>query len=512
MRLKILIVFSFSSFLFAQVTENDGNWASKDTVMYNTPEAEIMVRSGDIDNLRFGWPTNFDPFSGNNTPSHGYPWTPDTTDPSGTDRIMVPTSYNGSPPHGRDGYTSGTSRPGNIVSPITLRYNLNGTIVTSAVIQMFVDDFQAPVWWADYEVRFNGIRIPLMESIINELVQTGPIGKIISARIPNEFLYLLKKDSLEILIDDFTTGAGDGFAIDFAKLLINPKEIAQIAGISGKISDFSTGLPLDSVKVVANGVAFAYSDSLGNYSIDSVLAGLVSVQTYKKGYGSQVKSTSVVTGSNAIVNFSLKTPAPVIIKHTPLDSAYSITADSTIQIWFGSAIDTNTIKTFTLYLTDSIGVVSGHYIKMDSSVIFVPDSLKMNNEYSVTLTTGISDLNGIALEKEQSWRFFTYDEPIPVGIGQRGINKFPAEFSLDPAYPNPFNPQTMISYKLKKSGKLKLFVYAANGKLVKELINGYQQAGNYSQSFDASGLASGLYYIRLQFKGNAFTCKVVFIK
>lgn len=42
-----------------------------------------MVRSGDIDNLGFGWSADFDPFSGVSTPSHGFPWAPDSIDASG---------------------------------------------------------------------------------------------------------------------------------------------------------------------------------------------------------------------------------------------------------------------------------------------------------------------------------------------------------------------------------------------------------------------------------------------
>ncbi len=83
--------------------DENGDWSEQFVTRYNTPEAELMVRSGDIDNLGFGWPSEFNPFSGNSTPSHGYPWTADTTDASGTDRIMVVSRYNGNPPHWQDG-------------------------------------------------------------------------------------------------------------------------------------------------------------------------------------------------------------------------------------------------------------------------------------------------------------------------------------------------------------------------------------------------------------------------
>lgn len=84
----------------AQTTPTDGDWSFQYVILTNTPEAALMVRVGDIDNLGFGWPAGFDPFSGNSTPVHAFPWAVDPADTPGTDRIMVVTSfdYTGNPP------------------------------------------------------------------------------------------------------------------------------------------------------------------------------------------------------------------------------------------------------------------------------------------------------------------------------------------------------------------------------------------------------------------------------
>lgn len=137
--------------LVGEVTPEDGDWSEKTIVMVNTPETALMARTGDIDNLGFGWPNGFNPFSGNNTPSHPYPWNADPLDPPGTDKIMVPSSYVGTPPSGRDGYTTFTSRPENLPEAITISYDIpefEEIEVSSAAMQLFVDDFQAPVWEA----------------------------------------------------------------------------------------------------------------------------------------------------------------------------------------------------------------------------------------------------------------------------------------------------------------------------------------------------------------------------
>ena len=55
------------------------DWALKYERTENGPEADLVVRTGDINNLGFGWPQGFDPFSGNSTPFHKYPWNRDPT-------------------------------------------------------------------------------------------------------------------------------------------------------------------------------------------------------------------------------------------------------------------------------------------------------------------------------------------------------------------------------------------------------------------------------------------------
>lgn len=70
------------------------DWALKYERTLGGPEADLLVRTGDINNLGFGWPSGFDPFSGESTPAHQWP---DINKipigaPDGTDRIMLGTS------------------------------------------------------------------------------------------------------------------------------------------------------------------------------------------------------------------------------------------------------------------------------------------------------------------------------------------------------------------------------------------------------------------------------------
>jgi hypothetical protein len=64
-------------------------------------------------------------------------------------------------------------------------------------------------------------------------------------------------------------------------------------------------------------------------------------------------------------------------------------------------------------------------------------------------------------------------------------------------HPNPFNPVTTISFRLKEASDVTVRVYDIRGKQVTELVNGYRRAGRHQVTFDASNLPSGVYFYQL---------------
>lgn len=79
-----------------------------------------------------------------------------------------------------------------------------------------------------------------------------------------------------------------------------------------------------------------------------------------------------------------------------------------------------------------------------------------------------------------------------------GNNTIPKVYALEQNYPNPFNPTTTIKFALPKSSTVKIIVYDVLGRIVTQLVDGNYNAGVHSVVFDASKIASGVYFYRIK--------------
>jgi hypothetical protein len=72
----------------------------------------------------------------------------------------------------------------------------------------------------------------------------------------------------------------------------------------------------------------------------------------------------------------------------------------------------------------------------------------------------------------------------------------PAEFALEPIYPNPFNSAANIRFSLARETNVTITVYDLLGRDVEQIANGTFTVGNYSLSWNANDLPSGLYFVQ----------------
>jgi hypothetical protein len=74
----------------------------------------------------------------------------------------------------------------------------------------------------------------------------------------------------------------------------------------------------------------------------------------------------------------------------------------------------------------------------------------------------------------------------------------PAVFALEQNYPNPFNPTTTIQFSLPQTSKVEIKVFNTLGEEVSTLISEELPAGTHTSQWSASGMASGVYFYRIQ--------------
>jgi N-acetylneuraminic acid mutarotase len=88
----------------------------------------------------------------------------------------------------------------------------------------------------------------------------------------------------------------------------------------------------------------------------------------------------------------------------------------------------------------------------------------------------------------------------------------PEQFALLQNYPNPFNPATSITYDLPEVAHVTLEVWNAIGQRIALLTDGIQQPGHHEVTFDANGLAGGIYLYRLTAGRFVATKKMILLK
>jgi photosystem II stability/assembly factor-like uncharacterized protein len=121
----------------------------------------------------------------------------------------------------------------------------------------------------------------------------------------------------------------------------------------------------------------------------------------------------------------------------------------------------------------------------------------------------LSDTLGYAVGKT----VYKYS-PNTTAVADQRTEKSPAAYYLAQNYPNPygrlpFNPATTIKYGVHRAGLVKLQIFDLSGKVVATLVDAVKPAGNYEAQFAAAGLASGLYFYRLQAGGLVTTRKML---
>jgi OmpA-OmpF porin, OOP family len=266
----------------------DTDWQQQQAVLKNTIEADFIIRIGDVDNLGFGWPEEFDPFCARMTQAHGFPWDINPADLPGFDRILLSSKFNQQKQQdcGADGYSNSFDKEK--CKPVTWTIPtdaIKGANVQNAWLQIFIDDFQSPSLCSKFQMHINGKRFVEGEKILNVIDQTGPVGKLISIPLTEDIYQTLSvTNNITVLIDE-VTGSGDGFAIDFIRLLVNRKRENSCKGsIKGRVLIKDTDTPVAGAKVFTSDNVTVQTNSNGEFEMKDIPTGFEVIGASAGGY------------------------------------------------------------------------------------------------------------------------------------------------------------------------------------------------------------------------------------
>lgn len=165
-----------------------------------------------------------------------------------------------------------------------------------------------------------------------------------------------------------------------------------------------------------------------------------------------------------------------------------------------------------VYFTDSL---NGWVVSRTGEILRTYDG---GSSFSLSNAPLYRSLNSVfALSPQYAWIagdtgtvFSTYSGN-PIGIIPNN-SETPVSYNMYQNYPNPFNPTTKITFALPFKSFITLKVYDLLGKEIETLVNTSLDVGKYDVVFDASNLASGIYFYRIESEHFSETKKMIVLK
>jgi hypothetical protein len=165
-----------------------------------------------------------------------------------------------------------------------------------------------------------------------------------------------------------------------------------------------------------------------------------------------------------------------------------------------------------------IPIPAGSDITIDDGSFYLA-ILEYTNSSSIGFDTS---QNGHSYKKTAAgWEAITNGEVllhciVENGVGSEDPGIVPVVFATT-NYPNPFNPETSISYSVPKDGQTAITIYNTKGQVVRSLLNNKVKAGSYKVTWNGkddlgNAVANGVYFYRLDNNEKSITRKMLLSK
>ena len=218
-----------------------------------------------------------------------------------------------------------------------------------------------------------------------------------------------------------------------------------------------------------------------------------SVFTYNQGY---VKRDTILVGTGYWLKF-------------PDANCLFVPGDSLFLDSVGVAAGWNMIGSITVaipsssIMSDPPGIVTSQFFSFDGRNYIEALTIEPGKGYWVKVSGSgkliLSSISSVAHSARITIVPTSERPPTPpsdeTGTNPRAI--IPNEFALEQNYPNPFNPETHFRFSTSDFGLVTLRVYDVLGREVATIVNENLRPGEYTRTWDAGSLPSGVYYYRL---------------
>jgi hypothetical protein len=353
--------------------------------------------------------------------------------------------------------------------------------------------------------------------------------------------YYIKVQDLNGYVSISANGAGGGLGTDTTKgfyfykvtdgnLTIHDAQytpylngrspyVGAVTTISGIVTADTSDLPLSAKSTGGTPVWYMQS---GNEPASGIWfnGSINSLMTLRKG--DSVAVTGTIQEQFDVTRIGLITAVQVVTSSNLLPSPVKLTTgifstgagngDLNAEPYEGMLVQFDTVTiananpTYQEYYECTVDDGSGNImVRMDGLNHYSVNPVDSVTEGIKILKVGdkFSQLTGIMYYSFNRYKicprtdsdFGTY---IPLSVNDKIDGPIPTSYTLSNNYPNPFNPSTIIEYGLPKEDKVVLKIYNVIGQEVVTLKNEIQRAGRYRVTFNASKLASGVYFYRLQ--------------
>jgi hypothetical protein len=289
--------------------------------------------------------------------------------------------------------------------------------------------------------------------------------------------------------------------------------ISPPSGVSGIVYDRVTNEPVAGVRVQAAELPqYAESDTVGRFSL-ALPPGIYSIYTGGPCFsGDTLHNIEVLANENTTSNITVGV-AHLSVNYSTINIVGPNQGEGSTDMVFSNAGSGDLVYSFealTIYPRDNwlrVDPPNGRLAPGDTmvaQVILEPD----------TTNDGTFDYFGeIKFHSNSCPDTVLMFDVLAVVLDADETPALPSEFALYPSYPNPFNSSTRLRFGLDHDSDVSLRVYDVTGREVAVLLdNSKLAAGEHSLTWAPSGLASGLYFVRMSDRTRNLTQRLLYIR